>query len=119
MNLNGKVALVTGASRGIGAATAKLLAANGAAVIVNYLQNEAAAESVVKKINSSGGRVVKTEADVTGRGAVEEMVSSVVKAFGHIDILVNNANIPFPIKPFLELTWEELKPRWCMNWKPY
>jgi len=106
MLMHERVVLVTGASRGIGAATAKLLAAHGAAVAVNYLQNEAAAGEVVEMITQAGGRAVAVQADVRDRGEVEAMVGRVSDELGFIDTLVVNAAIQFPIVPFMEYPWE-------------
>ncbi len=106
MELKGKIALVTGASRGIGAATAKLLAARGAAVVVNYFQSEKAARGVVDAISASGGRAVALNADARERDQVERMVKEAEKALGPLDVLVINASIGFPVKPFLEYPWE-------------
>jgi len=109
MGIEDRVVLVTGASRGIGAACAKKLAAAGAAVAVNYYQSADLARDVVREIELSGGRGMAVHADVRDRTAVNGMVESVVRKFGRVDILVNNANINFPIKPFIELSWEEIE----------
>lgn len=93
MLLEGKTALVTGASRGIGRAIALKLAAEGAVVAINYAGNTAAAEEVKNAIEAAGGRAIIVKADVSDGGAVEEMVRTVINAFGGIDILVNNAGI--------------------------
>ncbi len=108
MILKGQTALITGASRGIGAACAELLGENGAAVGVNYVSNEKAASEVTKKIISGGGKAIAVKADVRDFAQVQEMVKTVESELGPIDILVNNANISFPIKPFTEFTWEEM-----------
>lgn len=91
--LNGKVALVTGASRGIGRDIALNFAKNGATVIVNYQGNEAAANETVEEIKSLGGNAVAMKCTVSSFSAVGEMVDSVINTFGKIDILVNNAGI--------------------------
>jgi 3-oxoacyl-[acyl-carrier protein] reductase len=108
MILEGLTALVTGGSRGIGAACCELLAANGAAVGVNYLGNKEAADQVVGRIRASGGKALAVQADVRDRSQVDRMVATVQKDLGTLDILVNNANISFPIKPFGEFLWDEM-----------
>jgi 3-oxoacyl-[acyl-carrier protein] reductase len=92
-NLKGHVALVTGASRGIGAAVALALAGAGAAVAVNYRERAGGADAVVAKINAIGGRATAVAADVSKSADVAAMVARVTKALGPIDILVNNAGI--------------------------
>ena len=107
--IDGKVALVTGASRGIGAACARELAAAGAAVVVNYYQSMDGAEKLVHDIEEAGGRAMAVHADVRDADAVTRMVDRVIHRYGKIDVLVNNANINFPIKPFVELSWESIE----------
>jgi 3-oxoacyl-[acyl-carrier protein] reductase len=107
--LTNRVALVTGASRGIGAATAKLLASHGAAVGVNYYGNEAAAQSVVDAIAAEGGKAVAVKADVKDSHQVEVMVQQVVEALGAIDTLVLNAAGSFKVAPFIEYPWEDFE----------
>ena len=93
MLLDGKTALVTGASRGIGRAIALRLAAEGARVAINYAGNVKAAEEVKAAIEAAGGTAILCQADIADSSAVEAMVANVVKEFGTIDILVNNAGI--------------------------
>ena len=93
MLLGGKVALVTGASRGIGRAIALRLAGEGAKVAINYAGNTAKAEAVKAEIEQNGGEAILVQADVADSRAVEAMVAKVTEAFGQIDILVNNAGI--------------------------
>jgi 3-oxoacyl-[acyl-carrier protein] reductase len=106
MILQDKVAIVTGSSRGIGAATAKLLAANGTKVTVNYARSQERGEQVVAEITKAGGKAILVRADVTLRTDVEAMVKATEAQLGPIDILVNNASIHFPITPFLQYPWE-------------
>jgi len=108
-SLTGKVALVTGASRGIGSACVKRLAQNGASVVVNYYRNVEKAEVVVDEIETAGGTAMAVHADVRDNDAVNRMVERVITRYGKVDILVNNANINFPIQPFIELTWESIE----------
>lgn len=102
-----RVVLVTGASRGIGAATAKLLAAHGAAVAVNFCNSEAAAREVVEAIVRGGGKAIAVRADVRDPAQVRSMVDHVVRKLGPIDTVVLNASIGFPVKPFAEYRWDE------------
>ena len=93
MLLDGKCALVTGASRGIGRAVALKLASEGAKVALNFAGNEAAAEAVKQEIEAAGGEAILVKANVADEAAVQEMVQKTTDAFGRIDILVNNAGI--------------------------
>lgn len=108
MKLNGKVALVTGASRGIGRATALELAKEGCDVVVNYEKSADHAEKVVKDIQKMGQKAIAVKCDVSDEKQVEKMVEQTIKAFGKIDILVNNAGIVFDV-PFFERTVEQWK----------
>ena len=109
LGLKDKVALITGASRGIGAASATALASHGAKVIVNYINSKDKAEAVLDEIKARDGRGMIFQADVRDSDAVNTMVDSALKEFGQIDILVNNANINFPVRPFVELTWDQIE----------
>ena len=93
LNLTDKVAVVTGGSRGIGRAIATTLAAAGAAVVVNYKGNQAAADAVVAEIAGAGGQAVALQADVSQQAEVEQLFKAVIERFGKVDILVNNAGI--------------------------
>ncbi|RMB80495.1 short-chain dehydrogenase [Streptomyces shenzhenensis] len=104
----GRVALVTGASSGIGAATAGLLAARGMRVVVNYLRNTKAADEVVAGIEAAGGQAMAVQADVREAAAVASMIEQIQAAWGDIDVLVHNALIPYAVKSFQGMTWEEL-----------
>src|SRR5437762_454477 len=91
--LNGKVAVVTGASKGIGAGIAKQLAAEGAAVVVNYASAKSDADKIVDEISKAGGKAVAVQANVAKRSEVERLFADAEKAFGKIDIVVNNAGV--------------------------
>src|SRR5205823_9213645 len=101
--LAGKVALVTGGSRGIGAAIAKRLAGDGASVAVTYSKGADAASSVVKEIERRGGKAIAFQADAADADAVTSAVQKTVAAFDRLDLLVNNAGTAVP-KPFEEAT---------------
>lgn len=91
MNFEGKVAVVTGSSRGIGRAIALRLAANGARVVVNYRSDEAAAQAVVQEIEETGGQAIAVRADVSQAAEAQALIDAAQKAYGRVDILVNNA----------------------------
>lgn len=91
--LTGKVAVVTGASKGIGAGIAKSLGAEGAAVVVNYASSKKGAERVVKEIASKGGKAIAVQADMSKADDVQRLFTETKKAFGQIDVLVNNAGV--------------------------
>lgn len=105
--LANKVALITGGSRGIGAAIAKRLAADGASVAFTYARNPAQASTVVEAIEAAGGQAIAIEADAVNIDAVRGAVEKAVGALGKLDILVNNAGIAIP-KTFEETTLEEM-----------
>jgi 3-oxoacyl-[acyl-carrier protein] reductase len=105
--LSGKVAVVTGGSRGIGAAIVRRLAADGASVAFTYARDAGAAASVVKEIESHGGKAIAIKADAADAKAVKSAVDMAAATFGQLDILVNNAGTAIP-KPFEEATLEEM-----------
>jgi 3-oxoacyl-[acyl-carrier protein] reductase len=105
--LEGKTALVTGGSRGIGAAIAKRLAADGARVAITYTKGADAAASVVKSIEGAGGEAIAIQADATDAAAVSAAIQKTVASLGRLDVLVNNAGTAIP-KKFEETTLEEL-----------
>jgi 3-oxoacyl-[acyl-carrier protein] reductase len=113
-SLDGKVALVTGASRGIGAAIAKRLAGNGASVVITYAKDGKSASAVVKSIEGAGGKAIAIQADSVSAGAIKEAVEKTVATFGRLDILVNNAGTAIP-KPFEEGTLEEFDQMIALN----
>src|SRR6202030_665755 len=105
--LEGKIALITGGSRGIGAAIAKRLAADGANGAITSTKGADAAASVVKEIERAGRKVIAIQADAADAAAVEAAVEKTVATFGRLDVLVNNAGTGIP-KRFEETTLEEL-----------
>jgi 3-oxoacyl-[acyl-carrier protein] reductase len=105
--LANKVALVTGGSRGIGAAIAKRLAADGASVAITYAKDASAASAVVKAIELDGGKAIAIQADAADVGAVKSAVEKTFATFGRLDVLVNNAGTAIP-KTFEETTLEEM-----------
>jgi 3-oxoacyl-[acyl-carrier protein] reductase len=105
--LNEKVALITGGSRGIGAAIAKRLAADGASVAITYAKEASAASAVVKAIELRGGKAVAIQADAADAQAVKDAVEQVIATFGRLDVLVNDAGTATP-KTFEETTLEEM-----------
>jgi 3-oxoacyl-[acyl-carrier protein] reductase len=101
--LTGKVAVVTGASKGIGAAIAKSLAAEGASVVVNYASSKAGADKVVAEITKAGGKAVAVAADVSKAAEAQALIEAAVKAYGRLDVLVNNSGI-YEFAPLEEIT---------------
>lgn len=108
--LEGKVALVTGSSRGIGAAIVKCLALSGANVVVNYVKDFESANKVADEINSVGpGKAITVQADVSNAGEVNNMFAGIRRELGEVDILVNNASRSLDNKAFLSLEWEDIQ----------
>jgi 3-oxoacyl-[acyl-carrier protein] reductase len=105
--LEGKIALVTGGSRGIGAAIAKRLAADGATVAITYAKDANSASSIVKAIELDGGKAIAIRADAADTAAVKAAVDETVARFGQLDVLVNNAGTAIP-KPFEETSLDEM-----------
>jgi 3-oxoacyl-[acyl-carrier protein] reductase len=112
--LSGKVAVVTGASKGIGASIAKHLAAEGAAVVVNYASSKAGADKVVAEITGKGGKAVAIQADVAKKAEIERLFAESKKAFGALDILVNNAGI-YEFVPLEGVTEEHFHRQFNLN----
>ena len=108
-SLHGRVALVTGASRGLGSAISKTLAAQGARVVVNYARSQEAAAGVVEAIREGGGEAVAVQADVLDGGQVERLVEETEDHFGPVEILVNNATGPQPSRPLEAYTWQDFQ----------
>ena len=112
--LAGKVAVVTGASKGIGAAIAKALAVEGAAVVVNYASSRAGADKVVAEITGNGGKAVAVQADVAKKPDIERLFAETKKAFGALDILVNNAGI-YEFLPLEQITEDHFHKQFNVN----
>lgn len=104
--LNGKIALVTGASRGIGSAIAKLFGQEGATVIVNYISDKESAEKVVKDIVNCGGSAISIQADIGNPKKIDSLFKQIKDKYGKLDILVNNAGIMKPQGP-LDMVWDD------------
>src|SRR5438132_8469703 len=112
--LSGKVAVVTGASKGIGASIAKHLAAEGASVVVNYASSKAGAEKVVAEITGNGGKAVAVQADVAKKADIERLFAETKKTFGALDILVNNAGV-YEFLPLEKVTEEHFHRQFNLN----
>jgi 3-oxoacyl-[acyl-carrier protein] reductase len=110
----GKVAVVTGASKGIGAAIAKALAAEGAAVVVNYASSKADAECVVDAIVNTGGKAIAAQADVSKADQAGALIDAAIKAFARLDVLVNNAGV-FDTSPIESVTEEQYRKIFDVN----
>ncbi|HVI30294.1 glucose 1-dehydrogenase [Hansschlegelia sp.] len=112
--LTGKTAIVTGASKGIGAGIAKVLGAAGAAVVVNYASDKAGAEKVVAEITAKGGRAVAVHADMSKAADVRRLFDETAKAFGELDVLVNNAGV-YQFAALEEVTEEQYRRQFDVN----
>ena len=109
LGLRNKVVLITGASRGLGATTAKMFAIHGATVVVNYRSSQNEAQAIVCEIEAYGGKAMAIQADVSIEGNVRQLVSQVLETYGTIDVLVNNAASNFYQVPFLETSWKKIQ----------
>src|SRR5437660_2134074 len=112
--LNGKVAVVTGASKGIGAAIAKHLASEGAAVVVNYASSKQGADRIVAEITGKGGKAIAVQADVAKHADIQRLFAEAKKAFGRLDVLVNNAGI-YEFAPLEDVTAEHFHKMFDVN----
>ena len=112
--LAGKVAVVTGASKGIGAAIAKALGAEGAVVVVNYASSKKGADKVVAEIASDGGKAIAVQGDMSKKADIERLFAETKKAFGRLDILVNNAGI-YEFAPIENITAEHFHKHFDLN----
>jgi 3-oxoacyl-[acyl-carrier protein] reductase len=112
--LTGKVAVVTGASKGIGASIAKHLAAEGAAVVVNYASSKTGANQVVSEITANGGKAVAVQADVANKADIDRLFAETKKTYGQVDVLVNNAGI-YEFSPIEGVTQESFHKQFNVN----
>lgn len=114
--LTGKTAIVTGASLGIGAAIARKLAAEGASVVVNYARSQAQAQTVVDEIRQAGGKAIAVQADLRDAAQIQNLFDAAVKAFGKVDVLVNNAG-QYEFQPLEAVTEEHIDKHFDLNVK--
>ncbi len=112
--LKGKVAVVTGASKGIGAAIAKSLGAAGASVVVNYASSKAGADAVVDAITKSGSKAIAVQGDVSNSADAQAIIDAAIKTFGHLDILVNNSGV-YEFGPLEAITPEHFHKQFDIN----
>jgi 3-oxoacyl-[acyl-carrier protein] reductase len=112
--LTGKVAIVTGSSKGIGAAIAKTLAARGAAVVVNYASSKSGANAVVEAIQGAGGRAIAVKGDVSKTAEAKSLVDAAIAAFGRLDILVNNSGV-YEFGPLESITEAQFRKMFDIN----
>ena len=114
MKLENKVAVVTGASKGIGASIAKHLAAEGAAVVVNYASSKVGADKVVDEITLKGGRAIAVQGDVSKKADIDQLFAETKKAYGKVDILVNNAGV-YEFSPLEAINEEHFHKQYNLN----
>jgi 3-oxoacyl-[acyl-carrier protein] reductase len=112
--LAGKIAVVTGASKGIGASIAEYLAAEGASVVVNYASSKAGADAVVKRIQEKGGKAIAVQADVSKPEQIKSLFAETKKAYGKVDVLVNNAGV-YDFQPLDSITPEHFHKQFDLN----
>src|SRR5215510_1225312 len=112
--LAGKVAVVTGASKGIGASIAKHLGAEGASVVVNYASSKSGADKVVNEIKAEGGKAVAVQGDMSKKSDIERLFAETKKAYGQLDVLVNNAGI-YEMLPLESVTEEHFHRHFDLN----
>ena len=112
--LSGKVAVVTGASKGIGASIAEHLGAEGASVVVNYASSKSGADAVVKRITDKGGKAIAVQADVSKQDDIKRLFAETKSAYGKLDVLVNNAGI-FEFLPLEAITPEHFHKQFNLN----
>jgi 3-oxoacyl-[acyl-carrier protein] reductase len=112
--LAGKVAVVTGASKGIGASIAKHLAAEGASVVVNYASSKTGADKVVAEITSAGGKAIAVQGDVSKRADIDRLFTETKKSYGQLDVLVNNAGV-YEFAPLEQITEEHFHKQFNLN----
>src|SRR4029453_3471450 len=112
--LDGKVAVVTGASKGIGSGIAKHLAAEGAAVVVNYASSKEGADKVVDEITKRGGKAIAVQADVAKKKDIEHLFAETKKKFGRLDILINNARV-YQFAPLEEVAEDQIQRQFGIN----
>jgi 3-oxoacyl-[acyl-carrier protein] reductase len=112
--LTGKVAVVTGASKGIGAAIAKALAAEGASVVVNYSSSKSGAEAVLAAITKAGGKAVAVQGDVSKAADAQRIIGTAIRTYGRLDILVNNSGV-YETSPLVEMTGEQFHKHFNIN----
>lgn len=112
--LTGKVGVVTGASKGIGAAIAKALAAEGASIVVNYVSSKAGADAVVAAITAAGGKAISVQGDVSKAADAQSIIAAAIETYGGLDILVNNSGI-YEFSPLEEITEEQFHRHFNIN----